>query len=120
AFLNDELERIGANEAEIDRVTDAFIRMSAAGQQAKSRTEALGDLSTSFGAAGSVASIFGGGAGTEALRAGGDIFGFLEYFDRLKAGARTLGESITGAQNVFGTFARGVQGLAPNLSASTA
>lgn len=67
-------------------------------EKRKRITESQGNVSTGLGAAGSVLSALpgGGGAATELLRSGGDVFGLLEYKDRLIAGGKQLLQGTPG------------------------
>lgn len=88
----------------------------------KDQRDAVGDLSTSFGALGSVTSAFGDQLGglTEGFRIAGDSLGFAEYIPNLADGIKTLGKSAFDSVGVVGSMARGIGTAVPALAGASA
>lgn len=129
--LNAELTKMGATANEIRRVASAYdneltrsINDAARAQErlnkGKFGREQVGDLSTSLSAAASVGGAFGNGAGTEALRIGSDVTGFLEYGGRLKDAIKGAGEQAAASAGLVGNLATGLQAAVPGIGAAGA
>lgn len=88
----------------------------------KDQRDAVGDLSTSFGALGSVTSAFGDQLGgvTEGFRIAGDSLGFAEYIPNLADGIKTLGKSAFDSVGIIGTMAQGIGAAVPALAGASA
>lgn len=93
-------KQVNRTRKAVEQLDDALTDV----ERRKRTTESQGDISTGLGAGASVLGAFGSGGATEALRIGGDVFGLLEYKDRLIAGASELIGSGTKAAATLGSI----------------